>query len=432
MLKTPRNQADIRLLSKPDFSEELEGESKRKEGVYKDIHDQLSIESTEQLPLKVGFGKKSIEEKINWLQLARSENVGKTTFFRLIEIFGSVKKALEQIEHHAKEGGLKRKIRLCTMKEAELEFLKSKKFGAEILIFSEEDYPRLLREIPDPSPILTIKGQKEFLTRDSIAIVGPRNCSFNATNFARQIAAGLGRNSIITVSGMARGVDSAAHQASINSGTIAVIAGGIDHIYPKENSHLYEQISQRGLLLSETAFGIPPKGGNFVQRNRLISGLSLAVIVVEASLKSGSLLTAKFALEQGREVFATPGSPLDPRCRGTNRLIKDGAKMVETIDDILEEFADLKARFSEVGILREPEAEEFVFPAIKIPGDEEIKKARQEIFSKLSFTSISIEEIIQELQIPARLVNIALVQLELSGKIEINFGKVSLKPDSNY
>lgn len=367
------------------------------------------------------------EEKLHWLRLARSENIGKSTFFRLIKIFGSAKNALDRVVNYAAEGGLNRKIKLCSTSEAEEELINSQKFGAEILLFDEENYPRLLREIPDPAPVLTVKGRIEFFSRDTVAIVGPRNASFNAINFAKKIAFELGKNSIVTVSGMARGVDSAVHESSIISGTIAVIAGGIDHIYPKENSDLYEKISNQGLLVSETAFGVPPKGGNFVQRNRLISGLSLGVVVVEAGLKSGSLITAKFAIEQGREVFAMPGSPLDPRCHGTNRLIKDGAKMIENIDDILEEFVDLKKRFLEVGILREPQAEEFVAPVSKMPDDAEIKKIRQEILSKLSFTAISIEEIISTMRAPARFVNIALVQLELADKIEVNFGKVMLK-----
>jgi len=366
------------------------------------------------------------QDKINWLRLARSENVGKSTFFRLLEIFGSAEKTLENIHDFAgKTAG--RKIAICSISDAEKELINSQKFGAEILLFCEENYPRLLREIPDPAPILTVKGRTEFFLQDCVAVVGPRNASFGAISFAKKIAADLSANSIITVSGMARGVDTAAHQASVANGTIAVIAGGIDHIYPSENAALYEKISTQGLIVSETPFGVPPKGGNFVQRNRIISGLSLAVIVVEAGLRSGSLITARCAAEQGREVFAVPGSPLDPRCHGTNRLIKDGAYMLENIDDIMKEFYDLKARFSEVGMLREPDVEPFSMPSIKMPSNEDIRKVREEILSKLGFMPITIDEIMQEMDLPARLLNIALVQLELADKIEINFGKVVLK-----
>ncbi len=364
-------------------------------------------------------------EQLNCLRLARSENIGKSTFFRLLKIFGSAQAALEQLPSFAASGGLKRKIKIFSSQEAELEIENTKNFGAEILTFFDENYPQLLRQISDPAPILTIKGNAEFFYQTTIAIVGPRNASFVAINFAKKIALELGQHSIVTVSGLARGIDCAAHQGSILSGTIAVIAGGIDHIYPAENAKLYDAISKQGLLVSENAFGTPPKGGNFVQRNRIISGLSLGVVVVEAGLKSGSLLTAKFAKEQGREVFAVPGSPFDARCLGTNRLIKDGAKMFENINDVLEELPRLKAKFKKTQILCEPDLAAFESPLQKMPSDSEIAKIRQEIFAKLSTFPTTIEEIIFATGAPARLVNIALVQLELAEKIEVNFGKVT-------
>jgi DNA processing protein len=368
------------------------------------------------------------QEQLNWLRLARSENVGKSTFFRLIKIFGSAQKALERIADLSQRGGLSHKIKICSVADAEKEFSDTKKFGAEILLFSDENYPRLLREISDPAPILTVKGDVEFFQNDTIAIVGPRNASFNGIAFAKKVALELGQNSIITVSGMARGIDAAAHEASILSGTIGVIGGGINNIYPSENSKLFEQVMKRGLLVTEVPFGAPPQGGNFVQRNRLISGLSLAVIVVEAGLKSGSLITARFAAEQGREVFSVPGSPFDPRCRGTNRLIKDGANMFENIEDLLNELPNLRARFSVAGKLCEPEVEDFIAPISKMPSDSDIQKIREEILTKISFVPIAIEDLIQDLQEPARLVNIAIVQLELADKIDVSSGKISLRP----
>jgi DNA processing protein len=374
---------------------------------------------------------KTAHDKLDLLRLARSENIGKITFFRLIEIFGSAKTALEQIPDQAKQGGLRRDIKICSESEAQKEFADCEKFGAQIISFFDEEYPRLLRAIPDPSPILTVKGDADFFNQDSIAIVGPRNASFNAIAFARKLALDLGQNSIITVSGMARGVDAAAHEASLLSGTIGVIAGGINDVYPKENAGLYDEMAKIGLLVSENKFGSPPKSGNFVQRNRLISGLSLGVVVVEASLQSGSLLTAKFAEDQGREVFAVPGSPFDARSRGTNRLIKDGAKMVQNSDDVLSEISALKSKFKNLGMLHEPDQEPFKHAAAKIPSDADIKKIREEIFERLSFAPIAIEEIIEHLQAPARLVNIALVQLELANKINVTLGKVTLKNSKN-
>jgi len=369
----------------------------------------------------------SSSEKIQWIRLSRSENVGKATFFRLLEIYGSASAALEKISDQAIKGGLNREIKICSEKEVEKELENSKKMGAEIILFCEEKYPRLLREIEDPAPILTVKGKTEFLNQHAIAVVGPRNASFNGVAFARKIAADLGDNSLIVTSGMAKGIDAAAHEASLNSGTIAVIAGGIDHIYPTENTELYHKISKQGLIVSESPFGVPPKGGNFIQRNRIISGLSLGVVVVEAGLRSGSLTTARFAGEQGREIFSVPGSPFDPRCHGTNRLIKQGAKLTENIDDILEELIALKARFGEAQMMQEPEAEEFIAAIPKMPSDDDIKKVREEILTKLSFVPISIEAIITELRVPPRLVNIAVIQLELADKAEVRFGKVALK-----
>lgn len=366
-------------------------------------------------------------EKINWIRLARSQNVGKSTFFRLIKIFGSAGSALDQIPDFAFQGGSKQKIKICSRDNAETELKSCEKFGAEIIFFCQDHYPKLLREISDPPPILTAKGNISFFNSNIIAVVGPRNASFNGIAFARKIAHELGENSLITASGLARGIDAAAHDGSLTSGTIAVIAGGIDHIYPKENTQLYHKISSQGLLVSESPFGVPPKGGNFVQRNRIISGLSLGVVIVEAGLKSGSLTTARFGAEQNREVFAVPGSPFDPRCLGTNRLIKQGAKLTENIEDILEELPSLKSKFNQDSILREGESQEFRGLIEKMPSDQDIKEIRQQIFLKLSAVPVTIEEIIQEMQAPVRLVNIALVQLELADKIEVNFGKVVLK-----
>lgn len=369
----------------------------------------------------------SLQEKINWIQLARSENIGKSTFFRLLNLFGSPKAALEKISEQAFQGGLGRAIKVYAEVEAEKELNNSQKFGAEIIFFCEEKYPRLLREIEDPAPLLTVKGKVDLLNKHSIAVVGPRNASFNGIAFAKKIAADLSTNNLVVVSGLAKGIDAAAHSVSLKNGTIGVIAGGIDHVYPIENTELYKKMYEQGLVVSELPFGMPPKGGNFVQRNRIISGLSLGVVVVEAGIRSGSLTTANFANEQNREVFSVPGSPLDPRCFGTNRLIKQGAKLTENIDDILEEIVHLKAKFGDVGIFKEPEVEDFVIPVIKMPSDDDIKKVRQEILSKLSFVPISIEAIIQELQVPPRVVNIAVIQLELADKAEVRFGKVTLK-----
>ncbi len=369
----------------------------------------------------------SLQDKIDWIRLVRSENIGRSTFFRLIEIFGSAQEALQRVPEFAANGGSKRKITIFSANDAIQEIENTHKFGAEILLFCDAQYPKLLREIPDPAPVLTIKGCADFLNRNSIAIVGPRNASFNGVLFAKKIARELGENNLLIVSGMARGIDAAAHDASLATGTIAVIAGGINHIYPKENSDLYHKICARGLMISESPFNAPPKGGNFIQRNRIISGMSLGVVVVEASLRSGSLVTARFAAEQGREVFAVPGSPFDARCLGTNRLIKQGAKLTESFEDILEEIPMLKIKLGNSSILQEPDAREFAGVNLKIPSDDDIKIIREEILSKLSHVALEVDVIIQETQASAKLVNIALVQLELADKIIVSQGKVIRK-----
>lgn len=369
----------------------------------------------------------STDERVDWLCLARTQNVGKITFFRLIDIFGSVNKALENVVDFSRQGGAQRNIKLYTKNEALQEIEKCKKINAKIINYSDEIYPQLLRQISDPAPVLTIQGNEEFLNKDQIAIVGTRNASFNGIAFAKKIATDLAKNSILVTSGLARGIDSAAHNAALGFGTIAVIGCGINKIYPPENAKLQSEIAKRGLIISEYAFDAEPKAIHFPQRNRLISGLSLAVIVIEAALKSGTLITANCALEQGKEVFAVPGSPFDPRCQGTNRLIKEGAKLLDDIADIIDDLPQLKARFIAADKVREDEQYPFITPQIKMPSEDDIKKVREEILQKLNYSPVNLEDLIAELIITPRLANIALVQLELADKVEVNGSKVVRK-----
>ncbi len=296
-------------------------------------------------------------------------------------------------------------------------------------------YPRLLREIDDPPPILSALGNQELLQRSSIAIVGPRNPSLNAILFAKKISSDLAKHGIVVVSGLARGVDSAAHEVAVDFATIAVIGCGINRIYPKENQKLYQKIATQGLIISEVAFDGEPRAVNFPQRNRIISGLSMGVIIVEASLKSGTLITANCAAKQGRELFVVPGSPFDPRCSGANKLIKEGAKLIENIDDVIEDLANLKMRFN---IDEDPELLQYNqnqttkinitdFSNTNINYDDNIKKIQSAILEKLDFAPVLIEELILELKIPTKLINTAIVALELSNKIQTNSGKISLK-----
>ncbi len=367
------------------------------------------------------------QEKINWIRLSRTENVGPATFFRLLEIFQDINIAIEKTPEFSQGGGLRKALKLCEQNEVEKELENCHKFGAEILTFLDDDYPRMVREIYDPAPILTVKGNKKLLNRDAIAIVGPRNASFHACKFAEKIAQDLSCHEIVIISGLAKGVDAAAHRGSLEVGTVGVIAGGINNVYPAENKTLYEQVFTQGVVVSEQPFGGSPRGSNFIQRNRIISGISYGVVVVEAGMQSGSLATARFALDQGREVFAIPGFPADPRTHGSNLLIEEGAIFTLGSDKILKEMRRLRTIFGEVGLLKEPEMTAFESLAPQFPSDDDIKKVRQEIDLRIGFLPMSVEEIISETGAPARLVNIALVQLELADKIAINYGKVVKK-----
>ncbi|MDA0901813.1 MAG: DNA-processing protein DprA [Proteobacteria bacterium] len=367
------------------------------------------------------------EQIVNWIRLSRSQNIGRNTFFNLLEFFGSVDKALENAAELSIKGGLKKPIAIYPRNKAIEELERTRRFGANIITFNDPKYPLLLKEISDPPPILTYRGNADLLNKDIVAIVGPRNSSFAGCKFAKIIAEGLGRAGIIVSSGMARGIDTVAHQSSLQSGTIAVLAGGIDHIYPSENHQLYHQIADCGVVISEIPFGVLPRGGNFPQRNRIISGLSLGVVVIEATLRSGTLITARLAAEQNREVFAVPGSPFDPRSHGANRLIKNGATMITSVDDILDELPSLKANQQTQFEFRDSGIIDFVGFEPNIPDDQQIDEARDLILSKISYVAIDIDEIISELGLPTRVVNVACMQLELAGRIDNVNGKICLK-----
>jgi DNA processing protein len=359
----------------------------------------------------------SKKEIIDWLQLSRSENIGPITFFKILEHFGSVENALANFDNFLNSSKNSQKIKLCERSIAIEEFEKTENFGGKILIFSDPLYPQLLREIPDSPPLITVKGDLDLLSQEKIAVVGPRNASFNALLYAKKFTLLLGQSSVISVSGMARGVDTAVHEASILSGTIAVLAGGINNIYPQENTNLYQQISKCGLILSEMPFDYIPKGPNFIQRNRLVSGLSIATVVIEAGLKSGSLATARFASEQNREIFAVPGSPFDPRCHGTNRLIKEGANIVTEVEDILSATTKKNYYHKKTAQISQIK-KEYNF------SNDQVSNARQKILEKLNSEPTNIDSLIFQLQIPINLFNTAVMELEIDNQVAVNYGKI--------
>lgn len=357
---------------------------------------------------------------LHWLQLARSENVGPITFYRLLKKYKTPEKALKALPELAAQGGLKRSLIIASLAEVEHELAALHTFGAQIITINDPAYPPLLRAIDSAPPLLTIKGRSELLQEPLFAIVGARNASAMGKKMAHQFAEKLGKQGWTISSGLARGIDGAAHQGSLTSGTIAVLAGGIDQIYPPENESLYHRIAEEGVLIAESPFGTQPQATLFPKRNRVISGISRCLLIVEAALKSGSLITARFALEQGREVFAIPGHPLDPRARGCNHLIKNGAVLVEELEDITHEVS-----------LRTPLCFEEALSSFEtfLPSPS-LDQARALLNENLSIVPISIDELIRECQLSASDVWIVLLEMEIAGRLErLPGGKVSLKEE---
>lgn len=360
------------------------------------------------------------EELLDWLQLSRSENVGPLTFHRLLKRYKTPREALAALPEMASRGGLKRPLHIISREEVEKELALTRAHGATILTFKDPLYPALLRYIDSAPALITVKGRLDLLQKPLFAIVGARNASAMGKKMAHQLAQLLGQRGWIISSGLARGIDTAAHQGSLQRGTIAVLAGGLDQVYPLENQTLYDHIGEEGVLLAESAFNVQPQARLFPRRNRIISGLSRCVLIVEAALKSGSLITARYALEQGREVFAIPGHPLDPRARGCNQLIKNGAVLVETIEDIEHEIAPSQR-------LNVREEQELLIQPIE---SSNLDPVRSLIKENLSYVPISVDELIRECQLQAADVWFLLLELEIAGCLErLPGGKVSLKQE---
>ena len=287
----------------------------------------------------------------------------------------------------------------------------------------EPGYPALLRAIADPPPVLFVLGHSNLLSREGVAIVGARNASASGARFARQIAGEIGAQGLNIVSGMARGIDAAAHAGALDSGTVAVMAGGVDVIYPKENEALYHDIAATGVVLSEVAMGTQATARHFPRRNRLISGLSLGVVVVEAAMRSGSLITARLAGEQGREVFAVPGSPLDPRAKGSNGLIRQGAALTEGAADVLEGLERMRERRIE-----EPMTGPLSGQTQVQPDEADLAQARDLIGGLLGPTPVEVDELIRQSELTPPIVITILLELDLAGRLDRHPGnKVSIR-----
>lgn len=357
------------------------------------------------------------EQRLDWLRLIRSQNVGPRTFRALINHFGGARAALAALPSLARRGGAEAAMKICGQTEAEREIAAARKLGVEFVALGEADYPARLQMIDDAPPLVAVRGHAAVLAAPMVAVVGSRNASGAGLKFTQQIARELGETGFAVTSGLARGIDAAAHQASLTTGTVAVLAGGHDRVYPPEHAHLLEAILPSGAAISEMPFGWEPRARDFPRRNRLISGLSLGVVIVEAAKRSGSLITARFALEQGREVFAVPGSPLDPRAEGTNGLIKQGATPVT-------ETADIVAVLRPIIEKREAPARELQSTAEGAAGEavEPAPDERARIVGLLGPAPVQIDDLIRLSNSSPAVVRMVLLELEIAGRLERHGG----------
>jgi DNA processing protein len=390
-----------------------------------------------------GTANLSDAERLDWLRLIRSEGVGPRTFRGLMQRYGTAASALAALPRLHREHG--RSLHICSKKEAQDELTAAAKLGVAYVGIGEAAYPKALAQAPDAPPLIGVRGRAQVLHRPMIAIVGSRNASALGLRFASRLARELGEAGFVVVSGLARGIDAKAHEATLASGTVAVLGGGQDRIYPSENKPLLDRILETGAAVSEMPLTWEPRGRDFPRRNRVISGLALGVVIVEAARGSGSLITARFALEQGREVFAVPGSPLDPRAEGTNDLIRQGATLVTAAEHVIEVIAPIAAtdRPMPSGGLAEggresgepmwdeldsfasdpiPKAE----PASESAAETEREEQRaasprddaaEKVLAVLGASPAALDEIVRGCGLPASAVRATLLELELAGRV---------------
>jgi DNA processing protein len=360
------------------------------------------------------------EQRLDWLRLIRSENVGPRTFQALVNQYGGAQAALAALPSLARRGGANGSARICARAEAEREIKAARSAGISLVALGESGYPWRLQMIDDPPPLVAVRGHLPVLDRPMIAVVGARNASAAGIKLAGRLARELGEAGLVVVSGLARGIDAAAHRASLATGTVAVLAGGHNRIYPPENVELAAAILAQGAALSEMPLDQEPRAHDFPRRNRLISGLAVGVVVIEAARRSGSLITTRLALEQGREVFAVPGSPLDPRAEGCNSLLKQGATLVTEAEDVLAVLRPILDQPLERS-LQEPDAQSEPFapsaPTLEPGGDE-----RDRIVQLLGPTPVSIDDLVRLAGRSPAVVRIVLLELEVAGRLQRHGG----------
>ncbi len=367
------------------------------------------------------------DDRVSWLRLLRSRRVGPATFHRLIAEHGSAQAALAALPDVARAAG-QDNYQVCPVGVVINEMKQARSHGARMVCIYDPAYPAALAEIDDAPPVLWVKGNIDLLHRPMIALVGARNASSLGLRMARMLAHDLGQAGYVVVSGMARGIDTAAHTAALDSGTIAVLGGGVDNLYPSENAKLGENIGATGLRLSEQPMGLQPQARHFPRRNRIISGLCRALVVVEAAHKSGSLITARAALDQGREVLAVPGHPFDGRSAGANMLIRDGARLVRGADDIIECLPPITTTGTQPQQMHlssePPQAEMQAQPRARIPapppekrGWRDMARLHQAILDRLTTAPLAEDQLIRDVAAPAQSITPALTDLELDGKV---------------
>jgi DNA processing protein len=345
-----------------------------------------------------------------WLRLARTENVGPVTFASLIARFGSAEAALAELPRLAARGGGKNFVP-CPEDDAARELDRLAGLGGRIIFSCEPDFPHGLAALEPRPPVISVLGHAALLKREMVAMVGARNASALGRKFTYLMAQELGAAGLVVASGLARGIDTAAHEGALAGGTVAVLAGGVDVIYPPENDRLYAAIREQGAIISEMRLTEAPQARHFPRRNRLISGLARGLVVVEAAERSGSLITADYALEQGREIFAVPGSPLDPRAKGPNRLIRDGATLTESAEDVLSVLRPMLGQD-----FREPESGYQERPPDGAALEAQADQARRAVEEALGPAPVGVDELIRQTGAPASVVLTVLLELELAGR----------------
>jgi DNA processing protein len=378
-------------------------------------------------------------DAIDRLRLARAEGVGPVTYRRLLGRFGTAAAALDSLPGLARAGGRTSPPTVPSPDDASRELHALGRIGARAIFTGDPDYPPLLALLDDAPAMITVLGDPALLSRRAVALVGGRNASANGQRMAESLAAELAR-SLSVVSGLARGIDAAAHVGALQTGcTIAVVAGGLDIPYPPEHADLQRRIAERGAVVTEAPLGTTPQARHFPRRNRIIAGLALGVVVVEAALRSGSLITARLAQESGRELFGVPGSPLDPRSRGANDLIRQGAHLTETALDVLDNLPDHPSR---EGLARDPLFASGTIPGLAEPPPDsqepdespaDLVKTRQQVIDLLDASPTAVDDVVRRCQFSAAAVMAVLLELELAGRVETLPGcRVALLPKAAF